>query len=509
MVYDTSRPMNGVRWSIRRVDGASGPDNEWALFPYGSVDLVLTGYTPQRARYLGVRRLFADTVRRSEIPPSNPPILLTSVADAAIIGDADLVGYRISDIGELVPIADSPSHSPFPIPHSLNVALHWDGHPTMSADSTLVVFASDRPGSMGGTDLWYAVRTAGGWSDPQLVAGPVNTPCDELSPRFAGDSVIVFASAGHASVGGYDLFSARINRSGSLLTLEAPRNLGTPVNTPFDELFPVWTDERTLYYASDQPRRQGADRKDFDLFVLTSRVLLDPIREAPLKPLPIERGTVRGTVVNQQTQQPVADADVTARDAESRDVLAATRTDTAGSYSLDVPVNTPVDISAQAPDLFYDDVRVVVPKIFTNDTMEVVRPLQLPVTYVLRVNFPTAIYNDPYAYTLDSNGVETTLTWQESLNQLARNVQLSGSRLKRLVLIGHTDDVDTDASNMILGRNRVNFIMDELAARGVSRDLMEGRTAGESLLPERRPGESQELWRKRARRVELVKVLEQ
>lgn len=501
--------MNGVRWSIRRVDGASGPDNEWALFPYGSVDLVLTGYTPQRARHLPVRRIFADTVRRAEIPSNAPPILLTHVADTAITGDADLVGYRVTGNGELMPIPDSPSHPPFPDPHSLNTPLHWDGHPTMSADSTIVVFASDRPGSMGGTDLWYAVRTAGGWSDPQLVEGAVNTPCDELSPRFAGDSVLVFASAGHATVGGYDLFSSRIVRSGTSFSLDTPRNLGTPVNTPFDELFPVWTDDRTLYYASDQPRREGAGRKDFDVFVLTSRALLDPVREAPLKPLPIERGTVRGTVVHQQTQQPVADADVTARDAESRDVLAATRTDTAGTYTLDVPVNTPVDISAQAPDLFYDDVRVVVPKIFTDDTMEVVRPLQLPITYVLRVNFPTAIYNEPYPFTLDSNGVETSITWQESLNQLARNVQLSGSRLKRLVLIGHTDDVDTDASNVILGRNRVNFIMDELAARGVSRELMEGRSAGESLLPERRQGETMELWRKRARRVELVKVLQQ
>ena len=62
---------------------------------------------------------------------------------------------------------------------------------------------------------------------------------------------------------------------------------------------------------------------------------------------------------------------------------------------------------------------------------------------------------------------------------------------------------------MVLGRNRVNFIMDELVARGVDRDRMEGRSAGETLLPERRPGESIDLWRKRARRVELVKVLQE
>ena len=321
--------------------------------------------------------------------------------------------------------------------------------------------------------------------------------------------MIVFASAGHATVGGYDLFSARIIRNGTDLKLDTPQNLGTPVNTPYDELFPVWVDAQTLYYASDQPKRKGADRKDFDLYVLTSRTLYDPVKPAPLKPLPIERATVTGRVVNNETQEPVPDADVTARDAESRNVVASTKTDTAGVYNLNVPVNTPIDVTAQAPDLFYDDVRLVIPDSAANDTVRLEEPLKLPITYVLRVNFPTAIYDNPYDRTLDSNGRETSQRWTEALDLLARNVQLSAGRLRRLVLIGHTDDVDTDESNMILGRNRVNFIMDELVARGIDRDLMEGRSAGETLLPERRQGEPIDLWRKRARRVELVKVLQE
>jgi len=496
------------------VDGANGPDNEWGLFPYGDVDLVLMGFSPNRARYQGMRRLYVDTMRRAEIPLSSPPILLTAVPDGAVMGDAEL---RFA-----VPCAECLDNNALEwcdncrlpgtrhqAPGTLNQQLAWDGHPTVSSDSTLVVFASDRPGSMGGTDLWYSYRQNDRWSEPRLVGGPVNSPCDEISPRFAGDSVIVFASAGHATVGGYDLFSARIVRNGTDLRLDTPQNLGTPVNTPYDELFPVWVDAQTLYYASDQPKRKGADRKDFDLYVLTSRTLYDPVKPAPLKPLPIERATVTGRVVNNETQEPVADADVTARDAESRDVVASTKTDTAGVYNLSVPVNTPVDVTAQAPDLFYDDVRLVIPDSAANDTVRLEEPLKLPITYVLRVNFPTAIYDDPYRHTLDSNGRETAQTWTEALDLLARNVELSSARLKRLVLIGHTDDVDTDESNMILGRNRVNFIMDELVARGIDRDLMEGRSAGETLLPERRPGESIDLWRKRARRVELVKVLQE
>jgi outer membrane protein OmpA-like peptidoglycan-associated protein len=61
---------------------------------------------------------------------------------------------------------------------------------------------------------------------------------------------------------------------------------------------------------------------------------------------------------------------------------------------------------------------------------------------------------------------------------------------------------------MILGRRRVEFIMAQLRDRGVDPALMEGRSAGEKMLPKRRAGESIDLWRKRCRRVELVKVME-
>jgi hypothetical protein len=323
---------------------------------------------------------------------------------------------------------------------------------------------------------------------------------------FCGDTTLVFASAGHDTYGGYDLFSSRIIRDGASFTLGTPRNIGAPVNTAFDELFPRWVGRDAFYYGSDQPTNGSTTRKDFDVFVLW---LERPRVVPPRVPPSVERATVTGTVVHQQTQKPIANADVTARDIATNTVVASTRTDTLGTYALDVPVETPINVSAQAPDLFYDDVRIVVPKEQARDTMPMQQPLQLPITFVLRVNFPTAIWDAPYPYTLDSMGMETQQTWQQTLDLLAQNVRASGERLQRLVLIGHTDDVDTDESNLLLGKQRVEFIMDELVSRGVQRAILEGRSAGETLLPDRIKSESIDVWRKRARRVELVKVLRQ
>lgn len=506
MGIDTTGISSKGKWRIQRVDGARTRDHEWGLLPLGNHDLLVNGATAAASHYNAVRR-----IKPTEIGPHGPTspittiITRTGVQPTDIVGDATIVRAVVE--GSRVTTTET-------LPAPLNLPVYWDGHPTVSGDGNILVFASDRPGGAGGTDLWYAVRNGQEWSAPQLVEGDVNTPCDELTPMFCGDSLLMFASAGHDTYGGYDLFSAPIIRDGGSFALGRVRNVGAPVNTRFDELFPRWADGDTFYYGSDQPLNNDTVRKDFDVFVLwlerpRTTPPSVPQRVPPSVPLVTERATVKGTVVHQQTQEPVPNADVTARDVTTNTVVASTRTDTLGTYALDVPVETPINVSAQAPDLFYDDVRIVVPKEQARDTMTVQQPLQLPITFVLRVNFPTAIFDAPYPYTLDSTGTETQQTWEQTLDLLAANVSVSGDRLQRLVLIGHTDDVDTDESNMTLGRRRVEFIMDELVKRGVPRDILEGRSAGETLLPERNKTESIDLWRKRARRVELVKVLRQ
>lgn len=497
-VFDTSRFYGRVHWHIRRVDGASDEPQEFAIYKAGNTSVLLSGSSKAETRYLVIELPTDDRVLRARSQNSQS-FLLTSVDDDAIMGDASLQSFSVEK-GET---SLKPSASKL---GSVNLPLYWDGHPTVSPDGKTMVFASDRPESIGGTDLYVSVKTPDGWSSPLPVNGPVNTPCDELSPRFAGDTTLVFASAGHSTVGGYDLFASTITWSSSGLVLGEPRNLGTPVNTPYDELFPYWADNNTMYYSSDQPRYDGGGRKDFDVFVLTTTVRADAPPPPP-PPRTIDKTTITGTVIHHETHEPVADADVTARAVDNNSVVAKTKTDAGGVYTLDVPVDTPIDVSAQSPDLFFDDIRMIIPADKANDTVAVERPLSLPISFILRVNFPTAIFDDPYTNTLDSNGVETTQTWQEALDLLAKNVEFSGSRLKRLVLIGHTDDVDTRESNLTLGNNRVGFVMSELEKRGVPRDIMEGRSAGETLLPDKRDNELLDTWRKRARRVELVKVL--
>ena len=82
----------------------------------------------------------------------------------------------------------------------------FSAHPTVSPDGTMLVFASDRPGGEGGIDLWISYRQPDGrWSEPENLR-VLNSPGNEITPRFAGPDTLYFASDGHGGAGGYDLF---------------------------------------------------------------------------------------------------------------------------------------------------------------------------------------------------------------------------------------------------------------------------------------------------------------
>ena len=64
----------------------------------------------------------------------------------------------------------------------------WENHVTISADEKTLYFVSDRPGGLGGTDIWRCVKLPNGeWSKPFNMGPPVNSPYNEQSPFMHPD----------------------------------------------------------------------------------------------------------------------------------------------------------------------------------------------------------------------------------------------------------------------------------------------------------------------------------
>ena len=142
----------------------------------------------------------------------------------------------------------------------------WESQPTVSSDGKKIIFASDRLGGFGKTDLYEINLIDGEWSDPINLGPFVNSKEHDKSPFLHADgNTLFFSSNNFPSLGGFDIFYSRKDSLGNWLK---PVNIGYPINTISDEvsLF-VTTDGRTAYFASNQLDGAGGwDIYSFDLY---------------------------------------------------------------------------------------------------------------------------------------------------------------------------------------------------------------------------------------------------
>ncbi|MBO7651474.1 MAG: PD40 domain-containing protein, partial [Bacteroidales bacterium] len=107
-----------------------------------------------------------------------------------------------------------------------------------------------------GLDLYVSRKTDEGWSPLHLLPGNINTDSDEAFPFLASDKTLYFASKGHNSIGGYDIFkSVYDSESGHW---GEPENLGFPINTPYDDfMYAVESNGNSAFFASDRSSKDG------------------------------------------------------------------------------------------------------------------------------------------------------------------------------------------------------------------------------------------------------------
>jgi len=128
----------------------------------------------------------------------------------------------------------------------------WETHGALSADGNTFYFVSNRAGGYGGRDIYRVVKLpTGEWSKAQNIGNVVNTPYEEDAVFIHPNGrTMYFASTGHNSMGGFDIFTTDLQADG---TWSAPKNIGYPLNTVDDDIFFVTTaDGRRGYFSSDK-----------------------------------------------------------------------------------------------------------------------------------------------------------------------------------------------------------------------------------------------------------------
>ncbi|WP_018476113.1 OmpA family protein [Pontibacter roseus] len=138
-----------------------------------------------------------------------------------------------------------------------NVEEYSVGHPALSPDGKIMYFASDMPGGIGETDIYYSLRQQdGSWGEPVNAGILINTTGRESFPYIDNAGKLHFASDGHSGMGGLDIFTTE----GKHAAWTAVKNMGYPINSPKNDYGIMFDGEgETGLLSSNRDANDGTD----------------------------------------------------------------------------------------------------------------------------------------------------------------------------------------------------------------------------------------------------------
>ena len=146
-------------------------------------------------------------------------------------------------IYELV-LNDSTDTAPKQI--SINQKKYNFSSPVYNHDFTKLYFVSDMPDGLGATDIYVAdVSKEGAFSNVKNLGPTINTSKRENFITLDAQNNLYFSSDGHLGLGGLDIFKINLDN-----TDDAPENLGSEINTIYDEFY-YRAINNTMYFSSN------------------------------------------------------------------------------------------------------------------------------------------------------------------------------------------------------------------------------------------------------------------
>ncbi len=246
---------------------------------------------------------------------------------------------------------------------------YWEGGACISPDGKKIFFTSERPGGSGSSDIWMAERISKReWGKPVNLGTDINTPFDEVGLFLAPDGkTLFFCSNGKGSMGDYDIFKTVFENG----KWSKPVNLGYPINSEKrDGPFVVSADAQTGYFASN--RDGGLGESDIYMVDLNNYAVLE--KDGKVKSnngLSILKGTVRDGYEGYG----LAEVDVEFTD-EAGAKVGSTATNENGEYFITLKGGMKYTITAKKKG-FKDAVEVVELKLGAKETYSLVKDVML------------------------------------------------------------------------------------------------------------------------------------
>ncbi len=362
-----------------------------------------------------------------------------------------------------------------------------DSQPALSQDGRTLYFSSTRPGGKGGADIWKVeLGTNNSWGKAINLGEPINTSGDEESPFLHQDEeTLYFRSDEHIGLGDFDIFMSKVQPDS---TWGAPINLGYPINTKGSEgALTVNLSGSKAYYATDSNEGQVTAVPQLDLytFSLPEHLLPEPVTYIKL------------LITDAETNKPVS-ATIKIIDLISQEARQLNTSSQGELTSMVRPGNYAVAVNKQnysfhSENIVFDSIRAFVNPFEYNIGIHKIKAKEK--VAIEKQSTPIVLNNIFFAtgdYRLQQ---ESTFEISELAKMLLDNQQI------RIKIIGHTDNVGTTESNLILSQNRAKAVYEALLNLRIekSRLLYEGMGSQQPIADN-----GTELGRKTNRRTEFV-----
>jgi peptidoglycan-associated lipoprotein len=322
----------------------------------------------------------------------------------------------------------------------INDTISAVGHPSVSADGRWLYFCSDMPGGSGGKDIWR-INLQDKVGSLENMGEFINTAGDEMFPYSRTDSILYFASDGHAGFGGLDLFKATLTPSGGWKV----ENMGQPMNSSADDFGITFGQGESGFFSSNRGDGRGYDHiYSFilpDLEIWISGWVLDRDEE------PVPNAVIRIIGDDGSNQKTVAKPDGSFRFPLQRGV----------SYVMLAGAKGFLNAKQE----------------FTSDTAE--EDAEYNVDFILAsINKPVVVDNIFYDFDKAALRDESKQALDEMAQIMRDNPNIT------IEMASHTDRIGTEEYNIGLSGRRAKSVIDYLISVGIKADRLQWQGYGKS-----------------------------
>lgn len=314
-------------------------------------------------------------------------------------------------------------------------------------------FAANLPDAIGGYDIYVsAINSDGTLGNPENLGPNINTSYDDKYPALSlDDKYLYFASKGHENIGGYDLFTSKISKNGYKMA----RNMGSSINTVYDEVAYFLAAKDKGYVSSNRPNGRGS----YDIYTAVNNEIIQ---------------LLSGKVVDQETKIKLPNTEIVLKDEEGVE-LARTLTGEDASFKFNV-----VPFESYTLSTHKDGFKDASAEFFANRGNETTyrKDIELLTTepVIAKVDDEMRIVLENIYFDFNKWNVK-----EESFISLNKVIKVLKEHPEmKLAINAHTDNKGRDSYNMNLSNKRASSAVKYLIKNGISKSRLQSKGFGES-----------------------------